>query len=146
MDLEFITAAGALGHQNCVVEIAGGFAVDGDDGQAAEVAAAVGFRLVEMGDAARLCQHIVWKDARQLVLADHHLDVDAEVIGIAENLDDAAHGRTRGRGPTGDFDIDHQALKILARLGRSRFSAQNPVGRGELVDGGSSWPSGTRMC
>ena len=80
VDLQLVAAVGALGHQHRVVEVAGRFAVDGDDGQAAEIAAAVGFVLVEMGHAARLGQHVFREDARQLVLADHHLDVHAEVV------------------------------------------------------------------
>jgi len=34
-----------------------------------------------MGNTPRFCQHVVGKDARQLMLSDHHLDIDAEVVG-----------------------------------------------------------------
>ena len=68
---------------------------------------------IEKGNGAGFGQHLVGEDARELVLADHHLDVDAEVVGIAEDFDDAADGRARGRGPTGDFDIDDEAFEIV---------------------------------
>ena len=86
-------------------------------GRRAEIAAAGGFVGVEMGDGARFGEHVVGKDARQLVLADHHLHVDAEVVGRAENFDDAADGRARGRGPTGDLDIDDQAFEASCACG-----------------------------
>ena len=65
-----------------------------------------------MGDLARFGEHGFGKDARQLMLADHHLHVDAEVVGRAEDFNDAADGRARGRGPTGDLDIDDEAVKV----------------------------------
>ena len=69
-----------------------------------------------MRDGARFGEHVLGKDARQLVLADHHLHVDAEVVGRAEDFDDAADGRARGRGPAGDLDIDDQAFEALRAL------------------------------
>ena len=63
-----------------------------------------------MRDAARFGEDVLGKDPRQLVLANHHLHVDAKVAGRAEYFDHAAYGRARRRGPTGDFDIDNQAL------------------------------------
>ena len=38
VDLELVAAVGAIGDENGVVEVAGGLAVDGDDGQLAKVA------------------------------------------------------------------------------------------------------------
>jgi hypothetical protein len=73
--------------------------------------------LVEVRDAAGFGEDGVRKDARKLMLADHHLHVDAKIIRRAENFSDAADGRACGRGPTGDFDINDQALKALRALG-----------------------------
>ena len=105
--------------------------------------------LVEMGDGARFGQHIFGKDARQLVLADHHLDVDAEVVGRPEDLDDAADGRTRGRGPTGDLDIDDEAFKALPGFrvldAAVCFTTQHAMRRGGPAAGGISAPGGMRM-
>ena len=110
VNLKLITTMGALADEHGVVEVARGLAVDGDDGQRAEVGPAGGGVLVEVRDAAGLGEDGLGKEARQLVLADHHLHVDAEVVGRAENFQDAADGRTRGRWPTGDLDIDDEAF------------------------------------
>ncbi len=88
-----------------------------------------------MCDAARFGEHVLGKDPRQLVLADHHLHVDAEIVGRAEDFNDAADGRARGRGPTGDFDIDDQAFKALVlrtfRFWTSeRLAAEHAMRRG----------------
>ena len=65
VDLEFVSAVGALGDENSIVEVAWRFAVDGDDGECAEIAAAVDFGVIEMGDGAGFGQHFVRKDARE---------------------------------------------------------------------------------
>ncbi len=39
------------------------------------------------------------------------LDVDAEGVGIAEDLDDAAAGGTSGGGEVGDLDVDGEAFE-----------------------------------
>ena len=49
--LEFVAAVGALGHQHGIVEIPGRFAVDGDDGQGAKIAAAGSLGLVRWATA-----------------------------------------------------------------------------------------------
>ncbi len=55
VDLEFVAGAvGALADENGVVEVARGFAVDGDDGQRAEVGAGGRLRRVEMCDGCAL--------------------------------------------------------------------------------------------
>ena len=51
-----------------------------------------------MGDCAGFGEDLVGKDVRKMVLADDHLDVDAEVVGMAEDLDDLAAGGTVGVG------------------------------------------------
>ena len=81
-----------------VVEVAGGFAVDGDDRQIAEVAAGGDDFGVEMGDFAGFGEDFVGEDAREMVLADNDLDVDAEVVRMAEDFDDAAAGGAVGVG------------------------------------------------
>ena len=49
----------------------------------------------------------------QVVLADDDLDIDAEIVFVAEDLDDAAARILGGRGPVGDLAIDDQAFQIL---------------------------------
>jgi hypothetical protein len=78
----------------------------------------------------------VRKDARELVLADHHLHVDAEVAGVAEHFDDAAVWRPGRRGPAGDFDVDDDAFEIVpGKLLRARFGAEHAMWRFILVAG-----------
>ncbi len=122
MDLELEGSVGRSVDEDGVVEVSCGFAVDGDDGQAAEIPPAGNFGEVEMGDGAGFGEHFFRKDARELVLADHHLDVDAEVVGMAQDFDDAAHGGPRGRGPGGDFDVDDEAFEVVVSRVRRRAS------------------------
>src|SRR5579871_5036428 len=110
-------AIGALPHQDCIVKIPGRFAVNGDDGLAAKITAAVGFDLVKMRNVARFSEHLVRKYTRQLMLADHHFHVDAKVVWVAKDLDDPTDGWTRGCGPAGNFYVDHQAFKIIVADG-----------------------------
>ena len=49
----------------------------------------------------------------QVKLADHDLDVDAEIVFFAEDFDDAAARLLRGGGPVGDFHVDYHAFEIL---------------------------------
>ncbi len=90
-------------HPDGVVEIARGFAVDGDDIERAEIAAAgkFGFR-DRSGKRARLGENLVGEMMRDVMRADEDFDVDAEIVRAAENFDDAAGGavvrRPRNRG------------------------------------------------
>ncbi len=145
VDFELVTGAvGAFAHQNRIVEVARGFTVDGDDGQRAKVGPARCFSGIEMCDAARFGEDVLGKDPRQLVLANHYLDVDAEVVGRAEYFDHAAYGRARRRGPTGDFDIDDQGppgFQVLDEGDCPVPSTRCGVG----AAGGISAPGGMRM-
>jgi len=133
VDLEFVAAIGALGDEDGVVEVFGGFAVDGNDGEVAEVAAAVGFFGVEMGDGAGLGEDVFREGVRQLVLADHHFDVNAEVVGIAEDFDDAANCRAGRCGPTGDLDVDDEAFQTVVSVCGCGFAAEDAMGSSGLV-------------
>ena len=107
-----VAGGGVVVDENGVVEVAGGLAVDGDDGQVAEVAAGGDDFGVEMSDSAGFGENLVGEDAREMVLADDHLDVDAEVVGMAENFDDLAAGGASGCGPGGDFNVDDETFEI----------------------------------
>ena len=98
-------------------------------GSDAEVGSAGGFGGIEMGDGAGFGEDGLGKDARQLVLADHHLHVDAEIVGGAEDLDDAAMG---GRVGVGQLVISTSTTRPSAlRAFRSWtgfcFTAQNAM-------------------
>jgi hypothetical protein len=71
-----------------------------------------------------------------MVFADDHLDVDAEVVGMAENLDDFAAGGASGRRPRGDFNVDDETFElariVVADLEAS-FFAENAMRSGSDV-------------
>ena len=48
---------------------------------------------IASGIASRLLHHFGRKAVRQVVLADHDLDIHAEIVGVAQDLDHAAHRR-----------------------------------------------------
>src|ERR1700719_19900 len=92
--LEMPAAVGAAFDVNSVVEIAGGFAVDGDDGEGAKIFAALVFCFGDGNGAARsFLQDFGGKRVRDVMLANDDFDIDAEVAGAAENFDDASGGR-----------------------------------------------------
>jgi hypothetical protein len=96
-----------------VVEIARGFAVDGDDRKMAEIFASlrVGFgyglreRFGFVSDFGR-------KDMRQVMLADDDLNIYAEITGATENFDDAPGGRCAAARKLQDFDVDDGAVEF----------------------------------
>ena len=66
-----------------------------------------------MGDIAGVVEHGIRKEVGDVVLADHDLDVDAEVVGVAEDFEDAAARLAVERGPVGDLDIDDEIFEIV---------------------------------
>ena len=82
--------------------------------------------------AARLGQHFIRKHPRQLVLADHHLHVYAEVVRIAEHFDHTANRGPCRRGPAGDLHVDHQAFQVAVHGGGCCFCAEDTVRRSGL--------------
>ena len=76
------------------------------------------FLFVELGHGAGLGKDVIRKDVRQLVLADHHLHVDTEVVRRAQHFDHPAHRRPRGRWPAGNLHIDDQAFEVVVGLQR----------------------------
>ncbi len=114
VDLQFKISVGKVAYRNGIVEVAGGFAVDGDDGQRAEITAmAKLLRWNHGGDGLRLFECRRGKVVRQVKFTDGDFHVDAEIVLTAENFEDAAARILRGRGPVGDFDIDHDAFEIV---------------------------------
>ena len=105
--------------QDGVVKIAGGLSVDGDDGEFAEVAAALKFAdWDDRGDVLGFLQHRRRKVMRQVEFANGDFDVDAEVVFAAEDFDDSCRADSAWRRPVGDLDVDDDAFEI------------GPVGRG----------------
>src|ERR1017187_3417255 len=103
-----------------VVEVAGGFSVDGHDGEMAVVAAAaqiiggddvVAFAFA--GEGLRFLDDLGRKAVGQMKLADHDFDIDAEIVFLAQNFDDLAARVLSGAGPVGDFYVDDYAFEVL---------------------------------
>src|SRR5206468_7673919 len=114
---ELVSAIGTFGDKDSIVEVFCSFAVDGDDGESAEVAAAVDFNFIEEGDGPRLGEHLTRKYARKLMFENHHLDIYTEVVRIAEHFVDAPEGGLGGRGPACDFNVDVDAIEIVVMHG-----------------------------
>ena len=49
---------------------------------------------------------------RQVMLADDDLDIDAEIVGMAQDLDHAADRRRAPLGIFKQFDVDHHAVQF----------------------------------
>src|SRR6266404_444373 len=113
-----------------VVEIARGFAVYGDDGKVAVVAAVTEFAGVNyVLDGLGFFDHVGREAVGQVKLADHDLDVDSEVASFAEDFHDAATGLLRGAWPVGDFYVYYYAFEILRVGVDCGFFADHPVDR-----------------
>src|SRR6202051_3331738 len=104
--LKMPAAGGAAFAINGVVEIAGGFAVDGDDGEVAKILADCAFCVADGSGAARgFLQNFGGKCVREVMLANDDFDVDAEVAGAAEDFDDASGGRRAATRVAGELDV-----------------------------------------
>src|SRR6185312_13978440 len=131
-------------NQDGVIEIAGGLAVNGDDGQVAIVLAMGDFATIEhWGKRFRLLEDLSWEHMRNVVLANDDFDVDAEVVFEPEDLDHFTARVLRARRPLDDFDIDHHALKI-GLLRSAGFFANHAVPR--FARGGSYRVRRLRRC
>ena len=129
VDLQFVVSIFEFANVDGIVEVAGGFSVDGDDGEIAVVAA-----VSQRGggndafDGLRFFDDGGRKAVRQVELADHDLDVDSEVGFFAENFDDAAARVLGRRRPVGNFNVDNDAFKILPIGVNFGFVADDAVG------------------
>ena len=79
-----------------------------------------------MSDISGVFEHGIGKEVRDVVLADHDLHVNAKIIGVAEDFEDAAASLTMEGGPIGDLDIDDKAFQVLASMVR-RFGVMGVV-------------------
>ena len=88
----------------------------------------------------RFIEYVGREMMRQMELADHDFDVDAEIILIAENLDHPA-ARILGRGgPVGDLDINHDIFQIVPVGAPCGFVAEHTMnGSSVRLPCGFSW-------
>ncbi len=147
MDLQEPTTALAALHIDRVVEIARGFAVDGDDRKAAKILASgqIGFR-----NGARqqfgFLGNFGGERVGQVMLADDDFGVHAEIAGAPENFDHAANGRGAFAGVSQEFGVNDGAIELgdvrkanalaglLLRAGKQLFTQRGRefVARGKL--------------
>ena len=114
VDLKFVVTVGEIADEDGIVKVAGGFTIDGDDGEVAEIAAALEFGGRNRGgDGAGFGDDGGRKVVGQVVLADDDLNIDAEVVFVAEDFDKAATGILRGGGPAGDLAIDDETFQVF---------------------------------
>ena len=130
VDLERVVAVGEPVHPDGVVEVARGFAVDGDDVERAEVGAGGDFAGGDGGVEARgLLDHLGRELVGQVVLADDDFDVHAEVVGVAEDFDDAARSALAALRELEDFGIHDHAVEFFGREGFGGDGADAVLGR-----------------
>src|SRR2546421_2225077 len=101
-------------NRNCVIEIARGFTVNGDDWELPEIAPLVQLArgdqwLARFG----LLQHLCRKLVRQVELADYDFYVHPQIIRITVNFDHAAAWVLRRRGPVSDFHHHDYVVQII---------------------------------
>ena len=106
VDLQFVVAVFELANVDGVVEIARGFAIDGDYGKLTVVSAVTqGVGGDFGGDGLGFFYYFGREAVGQVKLADHDLYIDSEVVFFAEDFDDAAARLLRGAWPVGDFHV-----------------------------------------
>ena len=82
-----------------------------------------------VGERLGLFEDLGRKLMRDVMLADDDFDVDAEVVRMAQDFDDAADGVVAVFGKFEDFDVDDHAVEIFGTLDVERFDADAvPVG------------------
>ncbi len=114
VDLQFEIPIVQPPHGDCVIEVACRLAINGNDGEVAEVPAMVQFarrddRLKRLG----LRENVGREAMRNMELVDDDLDVDTEIVFVTEDLDHAAPWILRGGGPFRDLDIDDYTFEIV---------------------------------
>ena len=115
-----VPAGRAFFNVHSVVKIARSLAVDSDDGQVAEIAAAgeVGFADRTRG-AARFGENLFGETVRKMMLANNDLDIHADIAGPAENFDNASGSRDAGARETRQLDFHHGAIEFGKTLARA---------------------------
>src|SRR6516165_6478335 len=113
-----------------VVEVAGGFAVDGYDGQVAEVTTELEFARRNRGrNALRFVERGGGETVGEMEFADDDFYVDAEIVLAPQDLDHLAAGVFGGARPSGDFYVDYDAFEVRPVRMAGGFFAQDSVAR-----------------
>src|SRR3984893_16739274 len=111
--LKMPAAVGAALYVNGVIEIAGGVAVDGDDGEVAKIFAALAFCFGEGNcPAYGLLKQCGGKCVREVMLTNDDFDVDAEVAGAAKDFHDASGWRGAATRVSREIDVHCGAVEF----------------------------------
>ena len=116
VDLQREIAVRKLLHPNRVVKIARRLAIDRHDVERPKIAALCDLYLWNRTrNRPRLLQYFVGKLMRDVMRPDENLDIDAEIVGLAEDLGHAAD-RAFAVAEIEDLHVDDHALKIRSSL------------------------------
>ncbi len=117
VNLQCITSIRQPIHPDRIVEVARGFAIDGYDIERPIILPASQLVLANhVGKVLRLLQNFRRKMMRDVMLPDHDLDIDAEIIRPAEDFDHSANRVLAAFGKFQNLDVDHHAVQIFGRL------------------------------
>ncbi len=124
VDLQKPAAIRAALDVHRVVKIAGGFAVNRDDRELAEILAAGEFCVAyRFGAMFGFFKNFSGKKMREVMLADDDFGVHAEIAGTPDNFDDASGGRSAGARIPEQLDVDHGPVKFIQTRDAPQASA-----------------------
>ena len=117
VDLQSIATVREAIHPHSVVEVTCGLAVNRDDVQAPEILPATGVSDVRAAfdhrrNALRLFDHVSREAVRDMVLANHDLDIDAEVVRVAKDFDYLTNYSLAALQKIEDLGVDDHAIQI----------------------------------
>jgi hypothetical protein len=128
VNLKFVIAALYLPDGNSVVKVAGGFAINGDNGEIAGVASLLGLgRRDDRLNILRFVEDFWRKMMRQVKFTDDDFYVDPEVVFITQNFDYASSRILSGRRPVCDFYVDDYAFEIIPFGAAGSLVTENAV-------------------
>jgi hypothetical protein len=98
---------------NGVVEVAGGFAVNGNNGELAEIfpPGAIVFRNGQ-GETLGFMQKFVGESVGKMMLANDDFGIHTEIAGAAKYFDDAPGGRSAAARIAEEFNVDDGAVEL----------------------------------
>lgn len=118
-----------------VIKIAGRFAVDSNDVEAAKITAAPQLGFVDVArDGVSLRQDLRGELVRQMMLAYDDLDIYAEVIRVPEYLDNAPDRALASIRELENFHVDDHAVHVFGALGGAWRQLSDTV-RGDFPHG-----------
>jgi hypothetical protein len=120
VDIEAEIAFRQLFNPNSIVEVAGGFAINGHHIKAAEIASDGNlFGGNRLACTLRLLDYFGGKAVREMMLADRDFDIDAEIVNVTEDLDNAPRGVRIAIRELENFNVNDNPVRYGCRTGSS---------------------------